>query len=66
MDLDLNLNEKVKTLTGTAILKIKPYFYAIDSLVLDAQYMDIFNVSILDSALKLGYEYDSTRLTVFF
>ena len=66
MDLDLNLNEKVKTLTGTAILKIKPYFYAIDSLVLDAQYMDIFNVSTLDSALRFSYEYDSTRLTVYF
>ena len=66
MDLDLNLNEKVKTLTGTVILKIKPYFYAIDSLVLDAQYMDIFNVSTLDSALRFSYEYDSTRLTVYF
>ena len=45
-DLNLTFNWADRTVQGTAILKLKPYFYAQDSLVLDAKAMDILSVEI--------------------
>ena len=47
-DLELKLNLKQKTIDGTAILTLKPYYYPQRELRLDAKGMDIFSVELAD------------------
>lgn len=72
-DLNLTFNWLERTVQGTAILKLKPYFYAQDSLVLDAKAMDILSVEINQPKSegpppeKLRFSYtDSQHLVIHF
>ncbi len=72
-DLNLTFNWADRTVQGTAILKLKPYFYAQDSLVLDAKAMDILSVEINQPKSegpppeKLNFSYtDSQHLVIHF
>jgi aminopeptidase N len=53
-------------LNGTAELRLKPYFYAQDSLVLDAKGMDIHSVSLMrgSNGSPLQYNYDGMKLAI--
>ena len=63
-----------KEMSGTATLTLKPHFYPVDSLVLDARYMRIEAVELLDTrkkesynlvlAVPLKYSYDSSQLHI--
>lgn len=72
-DLNLTFNWLERTIQGTAILKLKPYFYAQDSLVLDAKAMDILSIEINQPKSegpppeKLRFSYsDSEHLVIYF
>lgn len=62
-DLELEPDWDNKTLKGRVILSLHPYYYEQDSIVLDAQFMDIFSVQILSD--DIDFEYDSIKLKVF-
>ena len=51
---------------GKATLKLKPWFYAADTLRLDAKGFELINVSILTNSgtKKLAYRYDSLKLHI--
>ncbi|GAA4433632.1 M1 family aminopeptidase [Pontibacter saemangeumensis] len=53
-------------LQGTAELRLKPYFYPQDTLVLDAKGMEIHSVSLLKGGdgAPLKYEYDGKELAI--
>ncbi|WP_162051624.1 M1 family metallopeptidase [Pontibacter pamirensis] len=53
-------------LNGTAELRLKPYFYPQDTLVLDAKGMDIHSVSLMkgDDGSPLKYSYDGQKLAI--
>ena len=54
-------------LIASAELTLKPYFYSIESLVLDAKGMEIKSISLLNSDGKssvLKYKYDSLQITI--
>ncbi|MFT6746529.1 MAG: aminopeptidase N [Glaciecola sp.] len=54
-------------LNGTAELTLRPYFYASDTLVLDAKAMDIKLISLLKndgSKKKLSFDYDSVKVNI--
>ncbi|WP_161889977.1 M1 family aminopeptidase [Pontibacter russatus] len=53
-------------LNGTAELRLKPYFYPQDTLVLDAKGMDIHSVSLLKGSdgTPLKYSYDGQKLSI--
>ncbi|MCJ8166893.1 M1 family metallopeptidase [Pontibacter sp. E15-1] len=53
-------------LNGTAELKLKPWFYPQDSLVLDAKGMTIHSVSLMKGmdGTPLKYNYDGKQLTI--
>ena len=53
-------------LNGTAELRLKPYFYPQDTLVLDAKGMDIKSVSLLkgSAGTPLKYSYDGQKLAI--
>lgn len=49
---------------GKATLELKPYFYPIDTVILDAKYFDIHKVQLLNNGKNLNYQYDSLKLAV--
>ncbi|MEZ4805103.1 MAG: M1 family metallopeptidase [Bacteroidia bacterium] len=55
---------------GVATITLKPHFYAVDSLILDAKYMRIESVQIIDTVggkevnKDLKYNYDSLKLRI--
>ncbi|GAB3540998.1 M1 family metallopeptidase [Pontibacter brevis] len=53
-------------LNGTAELRLKPYFYPQDTLVLDAKGMDIHSVNLMKGmdGTPLKYSYDGQKLTI--
>lgn len=61
-----------KEMTGVATLTLKPHFYPVDSLILDARYMRIESVDLITTSRKSGYVtsmplsyfYDSTKLRI--
>lgn len=61
--LSFNLNEK--TANGTATLTLHPYFYATDTLVLDAKSMQIDSVALINGP-KPTYTYEDDSLTIRF
>lgn len=61
--LDLRFDWQQRHVLGMADLRIKPYFYTIDSLRLDAVGFDIHKVS-LASGKDLTYRYDGNNLVV--
>ena len=64
--LEVKFNYETSTMPGKATLLIKPYFYATDSLVLDAKAMDINEVSLINGKekKKLAFTYDSLKIHI--
>lgn len=60
----LSFDYKEKTANGRATLSLQPYFYATDSLVLDAKGMDIKSIQLEPGHQVLAYTYDSSRLHI--
>lgn len=56
-----------KTANGKATLTIKPYFYPKDELILDAKYMQINDIILLNKQKNqyLSYNYDSLQLKIY-
>lgn len=66
MRLDLSFNWDSTQLNGIAQLKLKPYFYPSDRLILDAKGMDIHSLKLYTDSVQidLEYEYDDRYLDV--
>ncbi|RYY34366.1 MAG: M1 family peptidase [Sphingobacteriaceae bacterium] len=64
--LDVRFDYKKRYLYGKEWVTLKPHFYAVDSLKLDAKGMDIKNVSIVNGTklTPLKYSYDSLKLNI--
>ena len=70
-ELSVKLDWKNRKVLGNAKLTLKPYFYAQDSLVLDAMAMDIIDIYSVNatngSKIKHNFSYsDSEHLVVYF
>ena len=63
--LKVSFDWEKQRLMGEATLKLKPYFYAINQLELDAKNFDIHNVTFSnDKNKQLEYTYDGEKLTI--
>ncbi len=64
--LKVSFNWMERTMDGEAELTVKPYFYSVDSLILDAKAMDVHQVLLGDanSTVKLAYKNDSHYLRI--
>ena len=63
--LKVNFDWENQQLKGEAYLTLKPYFYATDSLTLDAKAMDIHSVRQNDGkSMELAYTYDGQFLRI--
>lgn len=61
----LSFNMKEKTADGKAWIRMRPYFYATDTIVLDAKSMSVAKVALAnDSSKALRYVYRDNRLFV--
>lgn len=60
--LDVRFDWAKQHLLGKASLKLKPYFYETNQLVLDAKGFDIHSVTMNGRALK--YTYDNVKMTI--
>ncbi len=65
-ELHVSFDWDKKYMFGKATITLKPYFYATDSLTLDAKGMDIKEVDIVKGTVKkpLKYNYDSKQLFI--
>lgn len=62
--IEANLNWNESQLNGITTLSLKPHFYSIDSVVLDAKGMEI--KSVTQAGIELSYDYsDGNVLTVY-
>ena len=61
--LDLKFDWEKERVMGKADLRLKPYFYPIDEVVLDAVGFDLHKVEMKGRELK--YDYDQARLTIY-
>ena len=66
IDLELQLDWQKHALLGKADVFLKPYFYAIDTVVLDAKGFKLHEVALVDGGLNkpLNYRYDGLKLHV--
>lgn len=63
--LEVDFNYKKCRMNGKATIDIKPYFYPVDSLTLQAKGFDIHNVQLIGKGIKdLSYTYDSSELKI--
>lgn len=64
--LDIRFNWEKRQLIGKAYLQIKPYFYPVKTLDLDAKSFDIVQVALISKGEKkdLKYEYDKDKLHI--
>jgi aminopeptidase N len=63
--LEVDFNYKKTRMNGKATLDIKPYFYSVDSLILQAKGFDIHKVQLIGKGIKdLLYTYDSMELKI--
>jgi aminopeptidase N len=61
----LSFNMKARTADGTAWIRMKPYFYATDTIVLDAKGMTVSKVALAnDSTRMLDYSYRDDQLFI--
>lgn len=65
-DLDVKFDYEKQFLYGKANVTLKPWFYATDSLVLDAKGFDIHKVALKegDKLLDLKYSYDTLQIHI--
>ena len=62
--LDLKFDWEKEHVLGKATLTIKPWFYAVDKITLDAKDFDIHKINYAGQSTPLKYEYDNQRLTI--
>lgn len=62
--LQLAFNWAKQEVIGQATLKLKPHFYPVSSLELDAQDFNIKNITFAGSAKTLKYDYDGKKLII--
>lgn len=64
--LDIRFNWAQRQLIGKAYLRIKPYFYPVQTLELDAKSFDILQVAVVENGTKkdLKYRYDKEKLLI--
>jgi aminopeptidase N len=64
--LEVNFDWEKAQMNGVALLELKPYFYASDSLVLDAKGMDLKEVALVGASGRqaLKYKYDSLQIHI--
>lgn len=62
--LELNFNWEKEQVIGKATLKLKPYFYPTDSLILDAKGFEFNAVRFVGGAAPLKYEYDGQQIKI--
>ncbi len=64
--LDVRFDWEKRHLIGNAVLDLKPHFYPISSVTLDAKGFDIDNVALLKNGAKSGlkYNYDGKELVI--
>ncbi len=62
--LDLSFDWEKQAVLGTARLKVKPYFYPVDQLKLDAKGFEIKSVTLLPEGKNLSYEYEGRKLII--
>ncbi len=64
--LDVRFNWEKQHLLGKATLKLKPYFYPVNELVLDAKGFDIHKIEFGDNSNKVEYDYNGVQLFIGF
>lgn len=63
--LEVSFDWEKQFLYGKATLSLKPYFYSIDSLFIDAKGFDINQVALKgDSLMDLAFQYDSAVIAI--
>lgn len=62
--LEIGFNWEEEQVLGVATLKLKPYFYPSNQLVLDAKNFDINSIKYEGQSTPLKYEYDGEKITV--
>ncbi|MEO1514017.1 MAG: M1 family metallopeptidase [Bacteroidota bacterium] len=62
--LDLSFDWDKQRVMGKASLKVKPHFYPVDELELDAKGFDIHSVKMAGPGLPLSYKYDDEKLII--
>lgn len=62
--LDLKFDWEKEHVLGKATLTIKPWFYAVDKVTLDAKDFDIHKINYAGQSAPLKYEYDNERLVI--
>jgi len=62
--LDLKFDWENQHVIGKAWLTMKPYFYPISELTLDAKEFDINKINLKGSSTPLKFEYDGSRVTI--
>ncbi len=65
--LEVGFNIPAQQLNGKATLEFRPYFYPVDSLILDAKAFDIFRVALVGkggSMTDLKYTYNDRQLRI--
>jgi len=63
--LDLKFDWEKEHVLGKATLTVKPWFYAVDKITLDAKDFDIHKINYAGQSAPLKYEYDKEHLTIF-
>ena len=62
--LDLKFNWEKEQVIGSAELTLKPYFYPVDKLRLDAKGFDISQIKLVGPGKNLKYEYDGSEIQI--
>jgi len=63
--LDLKFDWEKEHVLGKATLTIKPWFYPVNKITLDAKDFDIHKINYSGQSTPLKYDYDNQRLTIF-
>ncbi|MCU0442813.1 MAG: M1 family metallopeptidase [Bacteroidia bacterium] len=63
--LHVSFNYATQSVNGKAILKLKPHFYPIQNITIDAKQFDLHQVALLTKdTIPLQYSYDSSVITI--
>ena len=62
--LEVSFNWEEEKVMGKATLKLKPYFYPSNTLVLDAKNFDVHSITYAGESTPLKYENDGQHLTI--
>lgn len=62
--IDIAFDWAKKRATGKATLSMKPWFYPVDHITLDAKNFDIQSVSLADQSVPLKYDYNGMQIKI--